>query len=61
VTRIKRGLVYALSMLMFCLVYAFLGVEKHGMVRIALLVASSGFFIMAVAGFVSWRKKRHVP
>lgn len=60
-TRIKRGLVYALSMLMFCLVYAFLGAEKHGMSRIALLVASSGFFSTSVAGFVSWRKKRHVP
>ena len=60
-TRIKRDLVYALSMLMFCLVYAFLGTEQHGMSHIALLVASSGFFSMAVAGFVSLRKKRHVP
>ena len=39
VIRIKRCLVYALSMLMFFLVYAFLGAEKYGLSHIALLIA----------------------
>lgn len=48
-------------MLMFCLGYAFLGTEQHDLSRIALLVASSGFFSMSVDGLVRWRKKRHLP
>ena len=39
VIRIKRCLVYALSMLMFFLGYAFLGAEKYGLSHIALLIA----------------------